>query len=425
MRLKICSRKATRRVPWLAAAVLAAVAVAPATASAASSKGEPVTWATYHPHGWSAGSVKLGTGFVRPGASRRVREVQRRLNRLGYGAGKVDGLFGPITDAAVRRYQRGHALAVDGIVGPRTLKDLRTRTRRASGAENRAGSTQARQSTARDAVASPEPTSNWPAWWKVALIVGASALCAFIAATLLLRRPRRERRPVAPAPAVMEDEDALYLDALDMPEGTPGEAEAALAEELALLAVGSGQAGGSQVTSISAWRDREQAMPATRSQTTPEGNGLRIVRRIEEPARAPGGGNGSKGNGAPSEQRSGGPRFPKRFGWLGARVHLAEEDGRAPVPGTLPVMLELFAENAQRRWETGLIETDEPFTVSADDLEDGVRALVVPELPAFAEALERDGVSLDVEQLARLPFAVELSVEVERALAERRHSERG
>ncbi len=36
----------------------------------------------------------------------------------------VDGSFGPITDTAVRTFQKNHHLAVDGIVGPLTLKEL-------------------------------------------------------------------------------------------------------------------------------------------------------------------------------------------------------------------------------------------------------------------------------------------------------------
>lgn len=52
-----------------------------------------------------------------------VKELQRKL---GFGAAQVDGSFGPLTEAAMRRFQRAHGLVPDGIVGPRTWKVLDT-----------------------------------------------------------------------------------------------------------------------------------------------------------------------------------------------------------------------------------------------------------------------------------------------------------
>jgi N-acetylmuramoyl-L-alanine amidase len=54
-----------------------------------------------------------------------VRELQHRLNGLGFDAGAEDGIFGPLARAAVEEFQRNTGLAVDGIVGSATLAALR------------------------------------------------------------------------------------------------------------------------------------------------------------------------------------------------------------------------------------------------------------------------------------------------------------
>ncbi len=51
--------------------------------------------------------------------------VQFRLNHLGFGAGPVDGIDGPLTQRAVRAFQEHYPpLAVDGVPGPRTQARL-------------------------------------------------------------------------------------------------------------------------------------------------------------------------------------------------------------------------------------------------------------------------------------------------------------
>jgi peptidoglycan hydrolase-like protein with peptidoglycan-binding domain len=71
--------------------------------------------------------LALGSGYGRPVGSARVRMLQQRLRALGKQPGPVDGLYGPLTEAAVRRYQSAAGLAVDGVAGPRTMRALRAR----------------------------------------------------------------------------------------------------------------------------------------------------------------------------------------------------------------------------------------------------------------------------------------------------------
>ena len=54
-----------------------------------------------------------------------VAALQFLLQRAGNGAGRADGLFGPLTDAAVRRAQEAAGIGVDGLAGPTTLRALR------------------------------------------------------------------------------------------------------------------------------------------------------------------------------------------------------------------------------------------------------------------------------------------------------------
>ena len=55
---------------------------------------------------------------------KRVKQIQTKLNSLGYHAGSSDGWIDPITTDAVKRFQRDHGLVPEGVVNPRTRVKL-------------------------------------------------------------------------------------------------------------------------------------------------------------------------------------------------------------------------------------------------------------------------------------------------------------
>lgn len=72
---------------------------------------------------------KRGAGYGVKGGDKRVKALQRALNKLGLtdGAGReleVDGKLGPRTMAAVKKAQRKLGLKADGVVTPALLAKL-------------------------------------------------------------------------------------------------------------------------------------------------------------------------------------------------------------------------------------------------------------------------------------------------------------
>ena len=62
-----------------------------------------------------------------------VSALQQRLLGLGFSCGRVDGVFGGLTDSALRELQRGVGLRPDGLAGPSTLRALGQLARSVSG----------------------------------------------------------------------------------------------------------------------------------------------------------------------------------------------------------------------------------------------------------------------------------------------------
>jgi peptidoglycan hydrolase-like protein with peptidoglycan-binding domain len=84
---------------------------APAPPAAAAANGPAAPAAAPAAPAAGAGDAKV-TGF------------QKALQKLGYDPGKIDGIMGPHTEAAVKKFQQASGLKADGIIGPKTQAAL-------------------------------------------------------------------------------------------------------------------------------------------------------------------------------------------------------------------------------------------------------------------------------------------------------------
>ncbi|MER5432217.1 peptidoglycan-binding protein [Streptomyces sp. NPDC002588] len=75
---------------------------------------------------WYAGQSTTRDDLVQFGdTGPAVAEVQCLLKRAGFSPGGIDGIFGELTERAVKREQTQAKLVVDGMVGPHTWAALR------------------------------------------------------------------------------------------------------------------------------------------------------------------------------------------------------------------------------------------------------------------------------------------------------------
>jgi N-acetylmuramoyl-L-alanine amidase len=83
----------------------------------------PDTWGRLVEAGYRLGDRTL---YVRAPLFRGddVLELQRRLNQLGFDAGREDGILGLASGQAVLDFQRNVGMKADGIVGPETVEAL-------------------------------------------------------------------------------------------------------------------------------------------------------------------------------------------------------------------------------------------------------------------------------------------------------------
>jgi lysozyme len=120
-------------------------------------------------------------------AGEAVRALQRDLVRLGLFAGPVDGVFGPVTEAAVRAFQAAHPqLVVDGVAGPATTAQIsRVLAARNAVAVATAGGTAAAGGVVVTTRATPEDEEAPPA--EAFIAVGLAMFCIALLAVAVWR----------------------------------------------------------------------------------------------------------------------------------------------------------------------------------------------------------------------------------------------
>jgi peptidoglycan hydrolase-like protein with peptidoglycan-binding domain len=86
----------------------------------------PKTWAgLLKAYDNSTGAPDLPPTLKYGNKGETVKKLQQALNTKGASpAVEVDGVFGSLTLAAVQKFQQAHALAADGVVGPKTWTAL-------------------------------------------------------------------------------------------------------------------------------------------------------------------------------------------------------------------------------------------------------------------------------------------------------------
>jgi N-acetylmuramoyl-L-alanine amidase len=81
------------------------------------------TWTTLDEAWWQLGDrlISLRSPMLR---GDDVGELQRQLGALGFDSGRVDAIFGPLTERALKDFQRNVGLVTDGVCGPDVLAAL-------------------------------------------------------------------------------------------------------------------------------------------------------------------------------------------------------------------------------------------------------------------------------------------------------------
>jgi len=79
-----------------------------------------------------------GRSLSRGSRGADVVDLQTKLVQLGYNLGRVDGVFGPKTETALKNFQKDHGLKVDGLAGTSAIKELDNLTKQSTNSSGKA-----------------------------------------------------------------------------------------------------------------------------------------------------------------------------------------------------------------------------------------------------------------------------------------------
>jgi len=117
---------ATAASAFLALPAFAQYNAAPSPSPAPMQPAQPAPTATMRPAA-PMRTARMSARQMRPTglSSTEIRQIQTALNRDGFKAGRVDGMWGPRTRTALENFQRSRGMTPTGMVNHQTLADLR------------------------------------------------------------------------------------------------------------------------------------------------------------------------------------------------------------------------------------------------------------------------------------------------------------
>jgi N-acetylmuramoyl-L-alanine amidase len=158
-----------------------------------------------------------------------VTELQRRLNQLGFNAGRPDGIFGRGTDLALREFQRGVGVSADGTCAQDTLRAFERLSRSIIGGDSGALREHASLASLRTGIADKviviDPGENVHPELTYAICVRIEGRLAALGTQVLLTRPEipMVHKTQSTHAEFANDMDAdivisLHLDEVDSPK---------------------------------------------------------------------------------------------------------------------------------------------------------------------------------------------------------------